>query len=463
MHARLFPARVAAMLVLLSSLILVAPGTAQAAGDEIFRSGFESSWLFPDISSTGADVSVKTSADGLRTALLYAGGGAGVSTAPVRYGECAQDCVVRSNWHFVTLGSYGSAGLGGGPRLALDTGGHPRVVWFFQAAVGGNGTLYYAECNASACDSLAAWTIGPVLAFSAGDSMTLLAHGAFALDAQGHPRFIVQDLAAGTFYAQCASNCTASANWTFSQFTQITAQASLAFNASGQPRVAFENAAPNIVDGEELYYASCDSACGSEGNWQIEPLIVVNDNLVNEPFALALDAQGAPRIAFYDDAANLHALAYMWCDQTCSSGAAASNWNAFTTGLPSYSGRKGVALAIDASGIPHLAFGGSPDGVDDASVNTADCVQACSSQPAWQAHQVATRQDIPLPPPDPCATGLSQWQIGTSPDLALQSSAAAHLAFDTYAYFACITGHDENGDPIYTVDEYTGPIGYDEP
>jgi hypothetical protein len=443
--------------------VLVA-GAAAHAGDEIFRSGFEQAVLFPDAPSNGADVSVRTGsgAGGDRTSVLYAGGGDGTSGTPVRYGECSGNCGSAASWQFATLGSYGSAGLGGGPRLALDPNGHPRVVWYSQATVSGGGTLYYGECNAADCASLAAWNIQPLVGFDAGDSMTLLARNAFALDPSGHPRLLLQDLLNGTFYGQCDASCTQFANWTFNQFLVISAQADLKFTASGHPRVAFENPAPNILNGQELYYAGCDSDCGNEANWPGVALLAVNDNLADQPFALDLDSQDRPRIAFYDAAGGAHILGYAGCDASCTT-PAAGTWHAFDTGLPAYSGYKGVALALDASDIPHLAYGASPDGISDDSLDVAVCVDGCTTSPTWQWRTVATTQDIPLAPPDPCGTGLSQWQIGTSPDLALAASGPTHAVFGTYAYFACITGHDNEGNPIYTVDAYNGPVGYAEP
>lgn len=448
------------------AMSLLFAGAAHAAGDEIFRSGFDNATVFPDSAFAGADVSVKSwqSANDAseRTAVLYAGGGDGGSETPIRYGECAQDCGDAARWQFATLGSYGSAGLGGGPRLALDGSGHPRAVWYSQSSVGGDGTLYYGECNAADCAALANWTIQPLLAFTGGDSMALLARGAFALDPSGHPRLLLQDLGSGTYYGQCDATCTQFANWTFNQFTVISAQADLKFTSSGQPRVAFESPAPNIIDGEELYYAACDANCGSESNWVGVALLAVNDNLVTEPFSLALDAAGNPRVGFYFAAGGAHTLSYAWCDSSCTT-PGAGTWHAYDTGLPAYSGYKGVALALDATDVPHLAYGGSPDGVSDTSIAVAVCLQNCTTAPIWQWRDVATTQDIPFPPPDPCGTGLSQWQIGTSPDLAIGAFGPSHLVFGTYSYFSCITGHDQYGNPIYTVDAYNGPIGHAQP
>lgn len=448
----------------LSILGAVLASSAVQAGDEIFRSGFEQALLFPDAPGAGSDASVKawSGAAGSRTSILYAGGGDGGSDAPIRYGECSGDCGSAASWRFATLGSYGSAGLGGGPRLALDPNGHPRAVWYSQSSVGGDGTLYYGECNASDCAVVASWNIQPLVAFNGGDSMALLARGAFALDPSGHPRLLLQDLLNGTFYGQCDTNCTQFASWTFDPFAVISAQADLKFTASGHPRVAFEKPAPNIVEGQDLYYIACDSACGNEANWAGVALLAVNDNLVNEPFALDLDSQDRPRIAFYYAAGGAHTLSYAWCDSSCTT-PASGTWHAFDTGLPAYSGYKGVALELDASDVPHLAYGGSPDGVSDDTADVAVCIQNCTSSPVWQWRAVAAREDIPYQPPDPCGTGLSQWQIGTSPDLALAASGPAHAVFGTYAYFACITGHDNEGNPIYTVDAYNGPVGYAEP
>ena len=93
------------------------------AADEIFHSGFENPVVFPDRANAGADVVVKSwhaeSGDAARTVMVYAGGGDGSSATPVRYGECLGACSAVANWQFVTLGSYGAAGLGGGARVAL--------------------------------------------------------------------------------------------------------------------------------------------------------------------------------------------------------------------------------------------------------------------------------------------------------------------------------------------------------
>ena len=440
----------------------IAAGPA-SAGDEIFRSGFENAVVFPDSANAGADVVVKSwhGAGADRTVMIYAGGGDGSSATPVRYGECVATCSDTANWQFVTLGSYGAAGLGGGARIALDGNGHPRAVWYSQASIGGNGTLYYGECTGANCASLAAWTIEPLLSFSGGDSMALLARGAFALDPGGQPRLLLQDLGSGTYYGQCDTGCTQYANWSFNQFSTISAQADLEFSPDGVAHVAFESPAPNIIDGEDMFYAACASNCGVEANWPGVMLITVNDNLVNEPFSLALDSHGAPHIGFYDDKSGAHELAYAWCSTNCAT-AGANDWQAFSTGLPLYSGYKGVAIAIDGTDIPHLAYGGSPDGISDTTVDAAVCIQNCSSAPVWQWHDIAATSDIPGPPPDPCGTGLSQWQIGTSPGLAI-AAGISHVGFGTYAYFSCITGHDPQGNPIYTVETYNGPVGYGEP
>jgi hypothetical protein len=448
----------------LGSLLLGLPGLAFAGGDLIFRSGFEAAGgPFIDAAQTGSDPVLRSWSSGgsRRTAVLYAGGGSGGSDAPVRYGECAGDCGTADQWRFTTLGSYGSPGLGGGARLALDPGGHPRAIWYSQASVGGNGTLFYGECDAGDCGTSAAWTIRPILTFTGGDSMALLARGAFALDPQGRPRVLLQDLGSGTYYGQCNAACTQGSNWSFNQFLQISALADLAFTASGQPRVAYEAVSPNVIDGEDLYYAACDANCTSEDNWQSVVLLPVNDNLVSEPFSLALDASGAPRLAFYYAAASNRQLAYAWCDASCSTGGQGT-WSAYATGLPDWSGRKGVSLALDDAGEPHLAFGTSSDGTSDEGVDVADCIQDCGSQPVWQWRTVARAQDVELPPPDPCDTGLSFWQLGTTPALA-RDGGGARLAYDTYAYFSCITGYDQNGNPIYTVSTYPGPVGYAEP
>src|SRR6266508_4897220 len=71
---------------------------------------------------------------------------------PVYYAFCASP----SSWNAVNLGDHGS--FGGYVQLALDSAGHPRLLWFDEVSFDQPGAYRYAFCAAQ-CTNSAIWTV----------------------------------------------------------------------------------------------------------------------------------------------------------------------------------------------------------------------------------------------------------------------------------------------------------------
>lgn len=394
------------------------------------------------------------------THLLYAATSADASTHPVRYGECAADCLQTASWSFVTVGDYGGA-VGGGARMALDADGRPRALWFASADVDDDGTYFYAQCDES-CTSETNWSVTPILTCSAADLVlcNALAHRGFALDPTGHPAFFMMGTT-GTYYIYCdEADCTDPHAWQNSDdftLTFLYPTLDLAFSATG-PRALYSG-----LDGtnDVFGYATCSSDCGASANWQVAPVLTF-DYGTTGPFSFALDPEGAPRLAYFDDpdADGTGTLSYAWCDLDCTDG---SNWSSATTGLPPYSGASGVKLLVDVEGTPAVAYSVAPDAASVTGASVAICTAGCeTSDPTWKRVPIETADDIQIAPLDPCETGTAAWQLGVEPTMALDPEGEVHVSYASYSIFDCPGGHTPLGYPITNVGTLYGPLRYAE-
>ncbi len=420
--------------------------------------------LFPEFhgnlrqaTTTGGFQQSTVAVDGSGTThLLYAGLSPDGGSYPVRYGECRADCEDGSSWTFITLGDYGVAG--GGARMVLDTSGHPRVLWFSMADATSDGTYYYGQCD-DGCTTLSNWKIVPVLTCSSADLVMCdaLVDAGFALDSQDHPAFFMFSTS-GAYYIYCAAaDCTDANNWQNSDdftLTGLYPTLDLAFNSSGQPLAVYSG-----LDGaNDIFgYALCSSGCGQAANWQVAPVLELNYGAA-DPFSFALNAEGAPRLVYYDNSSD--SLTYAWCDSDCTD---TGNWSSAPTGLPQYSGADGVKLLLDGSGTPAITFSGAPDSASVEIANVAICTAGCeSASPTWKGGRIETAADIQIPPPDPCGTGKSFWQLGLEPSMALDPSGGLHVSYATSSFFTCPGGRTPKGYPVTNVGTIYGPLRYAE-
>jgi hypothetical protein len=121
-------------------------------------------------------------------------GAATDGTYPAYYAYCASSCSSAANWTILELENLGF--WGGYVRLALDSNGHPRMVWNRELTMS-NGEYRYAECNTH-CTSFANWKIG-----STGPSYSADEGRYFALDNLNRPRLVLYNYIpqySGTWY-----------------------------------------------------------------------------------------------------------------------------------------------------------------------------------------------------------------------------------------------------------------------
>jgi hypothetical protein len=352
----------------------------------------------------------------------------------------ATDCSQVANWPGIALSSDVQE-----VQLQLTAVGQPRML-----IKTGDGYFQYAACDAN-CVSAANWTLIDVAYHDTVD-MSLWDYGQnyFALDGQGRPRFIYFDNQGsqhwGSYYVYCNTACANPDNWYETRLDQggdanyeMFTYPSLAFTANGQPRVVSYISTP--FGPSVVYYLQCDSGCENGANWQRAALF---DRGSGHAFwALRLDSNGQPRLAFYQGAFDGGAgekLYYIWCNGNCLN---FDNWDGYDLELG-----KGVGqhpdLLIDGQNRPHLAFQITPT----AGLAYAHCTANCQSgSSVWEAliaeASSALDADFPMAPPIGC--GASYWYGGYRPSLSLDAAGNPRIAYDAehlYGDGICATDRD---------------------
>lgn len=354
---------------------------------------------------------------------------------PIFYGYCAANCGVKTSWTITTVGNAGM--YGGFVLLEVDPSNRPRMVLYQQVNLLDDGQYQYAQCN-SGCTAASGWTIVSLQVVAAGPDATRY----FTLDAQGRPRFLYNDTDSvndhrGTYYAYCDSGCTSKANWHETEISEsyLLYDFSLAFTSSGGVRMAYRNAAGYP---DTLNYVECGSTCTDANNWNEVPL--VNPLGSGGSFALDLDTQGRPRIAYYtgyisSTSADNDLLWYAWCNSSCLQ---AGSWTHRSAGLPKGYGEY-VDFVVDAQNKLHFAYL-----VDDTTnsiygmgytVCTANCTG--STAPTWSDQMVETGDDLNASDPVAVQSGcsISAWlDVGEEPSLAVDALGQPRVGYNAVHY-----------------------------
>jgi len=223
----------------------------------------------------------------------------------IYYAHCALNCSDPDNWLELPLFATGTWDSMNEPTLGVDAGGRPRLMWYTEYSGDTDSHYYYAECNANCADSAANWTSVAVVTTSVYPENIRY----FALDTQGRPR-LVYDMMKGFYYLTCDAHCTTASNWhttTVSMPDFLWPNAlQLVFDPYDRPRVlGFDD------NTSALIYAECNSSCSNAANWGSVGLFAP----IYWPyysFALRLDAQGHPRIAYHDANDDNNVLYYAW-------------------------------------------------------------------------------------------------------------------------------------------------------
>lgn len=366
--------------------------------------------------------------------------------AAVFYGYCSANCTSQASFHMGGLGLEKVSRA----ELAVDANDHPRLLIGLE--VDGVFKYRYAVCDHD-CTTSAQWTISDDLVEGKEVGSSVEAERAFALDAQGRPRFVYSIWTVnGTdaaYYLYCNSDCITASNWR--QVTLLNAfveNLSLQLAPAGLAQIGYYTKSSD-EQGNVTYkigYLACTTldCTGSVG-----PLEVAQVSSGAAAFALRLDSAGNPRIALYPgngEGGVLPAgrLYYLSCNNACAQNQA--NWWALDIGLPGtvngqavYHGELGVDLALDQYDQPRLAYRIWPYAeLGYAWCNSSDCATSAAGWhedilPSTQAADQELghiRYSCPtcFPPVSDCA---SYWDAGWWPAVAVNPAGNTLIAFET--------------------------------
>lgn len=339
----------------------------------------------------------------------------------IYYAHCAANCDNPSNWLELPLFAAGMLSSLDEPTLGVDASGRPRLMWY--AEYSGDENYYYAECNANCTDSVTNWTSVAVASLGGYDYPHNVRYA--AVDTQGRPRLVYEmsnypDY--GFNYLTCDAGCTTASNWQTTAVTtpdlQPDMNLQLVFDSNDRPRVLGYDDDNNV-----LVYAECNSSCTTAANWGSVALFDVG-YYFDYDFALRLDAEGHPRIAYYlKDTSNNVLLYYAW-----------SNANSLTiTGWSNYSLNYltndvlSVDLALDSQGRPSVAFA-----TDELDLSYVTCTANCeTTSPTWQQQFIETSDDLnasnPIPTNPDCVS--STWMVIGYPSLALDAANNPNVSY----------------------------------
>jgi len=368
------------------------------------------------------------------------------------YAYCPQQCDKGANWQAVPFAQGKEVSE---VQLQLTRSGKPRLLIRTNSVSLPNGfDFYYAACD-DGCTVATRWATTLVRS-NAGTATTEfkdddLPQRTFALDPAGRPRFLYNDgrnSNLGTFYVYCDSQCDQQSSWQQVRVNQVVQAPqyrddnfyypTLTFTTDGRPRIVTADFFP-LDDGDSvLAYIECNAACDQSESWQAVELLVRGAGA--EPSAdLALDANGRPRIAFYQEGLGEgqgNKLYYLWCDDACLD---AANWQSRDLGLSTMDGQE-PDLALDNAGRPRIAYAHYEQG----GVGLLWCNVACETTNAqWQHKVLEDRTQLyqawPVAYPPHCDGGI--WD-GHTPKLVLTGNGDPQVAFDGTYHARCF--YDDN-------------------
>ena len=399
--------------------------------------------FFADTQWRTSSASIATDAQGGThlAHVFYHGLAENVPNAGV-YSFCGRDCDKPASWKSVRLGVEVNE-----IQLALTPQGDPRIL--YRTRDTNNGwKFYYGACD-DQCTDAARWTLTHIASNEgmapieiSGDE---LPQRYFALDPAGRPRFVYNDRAPqhyGTYYRFCDQNCSDVGNWGEVRITKDNGNSGpyrdedyfypvLTFSPSGQPRVVADGV--TLQDEFFLFYLACDGGCDNVANWQSAPLFP-RGNGVEFSYDVEINAQGDPRIAYYEGAhvgGGGNVLNYAWCNDGCTNPA---NWQRAQLGLAVLDGQE-PDLELDGAGRPHIAYALYKDG----GLGYSTCSSACESSGAQWRHQVLESrtqlaQAVSVALPLICSGGI--WD-GLTPSLSLDGGGNPHIAYDATFHARC--------------------------
>jgi hypothetical protein len=327
------------------------------------------------------------------------------------YATCGANCNKLANWTITPVAETGNYSSLAYPSLALDPAGHPRIVRY------DDDLYFYMQCNTN-CTKASNWTTVQIPIPE--DTWNIQSNHTryFALDGSGRPR-VVASYYSGLLYASCDVSCMNAANWqvTLLELGERVAYPQLAVTSSGQPRV--------VGTGQDLQldYLQCNSGCTQPANWHRVRLArnVRLTDLVSS-YALKLDGQDRPRVAFYKMTGN--EITYAWSNANATS---AAGWASYTLSAPPADDRT-VDLAFDSQGRPRMVYGS-----ENFDLIYLECTANCHSTSGtsqWLAYEAETGETLQERAPIPTLSGCwgSDWWITGYASLALDADDLPYIS-----------------------------------
>jgi len=264
--------------------------------------------------------------------------------------------------------------------VALTKDGKPRVLLASFAKV------YYARCDAD-CGKEASWSVAMIHDHANTKELT---GRAFALDANGHPRFLIHTYRAlfgigqrtpQTELFACDAACDSPASWSATKVSDSIWYGSvLRYGAEGAVHVATTECAREGTSpkGQLLGYLTCtDGACTAPESFHGIGFGTPYENsseAVAHKFTIDLELTraGSPRVALIAklDSAEKKVISYGEClaGKSCT---AVDGWAFYGFDGGERIGA-GLDLALDADDHPHIAYTSSYD------IVSATCDEGCT-------------------------------------------------------------------------------------
>jgi hypothetical protein len=335
-------------------------------------------------------------------------------TTYIYYAHCAANCGDPANWLVLPVFNAGDLDSLDEPTLNLDANNRPRLMWY--AEYSGETYYFYAECNANCTTNSANWSSVAVVGMGAYGYPENIRY--FALDAQDRPHMVYPRTnysEYGFYYVSCDSGCLNASNWYTTTVTTPDLQPyvlQLAFDSNSRPRVLGYADNANV-----LAYAECNSNCSTAANWGSVGLFSPITYLSEYGFALRVNAQGNPRIAYYDGNVNNNVLYYAWSN---ASHLTPGNWSSYTVNYPTNNDYWSLDLALDSQSRPAVALATS-----DLDMSYATCTANCeTNNPTWQQQIVETTDNLQAEYPIPVAPNCvsATWSVSGLPSLSLDAA-----------------------------------------
>lgn len=375
----------------------------------------------------------------------YAGGGAYYAFCEAGSCDRSEDLqVVR----FETDGTTANA------MIALTEDGHPRVL--LSAYYG----VYFARCDAR-CGEAGSWSIDVIHDHRAEKEVT---GQAFALDPNGHPRFLIhttralfgigQDAPQTELFRCDADDCTKAASWSASQIsTDIFYRSTLRYGTDGTAHIAtalasYEGTSPKDL---QLAYGTCSGTCAGASDVKMLTLIAPYERMYSAvaekaTIDLELGKDGRPRLALIGAVSDPNEKAFVYGECPTGDCTEDPSWS-FVLIERDANLSQGIDLVLDAADHPHIAY------TYAYNILSATCEKDCTVEGMpWDADMLFQRtadlptDDIFLFPG--CNAGA--W-LFSQPSLAIAKSGALRATYEARD----ISGHSGPVDPDPTKPQCT--------